>query len=52
MILHTWDQRLRPHFHVHALLPGGALADQGQRWNPTKSKLGPTTQAISFPSKP
>jgi predicted Zn-ribbon and HTH transcriptional regulator len=52
MILHTWDQRLQPHVHVHALVPGGALADQGQTWNATKAKLGPTTQAISFPSKP
>jgi hypothetical protein len=30
MILHTWDQLLKPHFHVHALVPGGALANQGQ----------------------
>jgi predicted Zn-ribbon and HTH transcriptional regulator len=37
MILHTWDQRLKPHFHVHALVPGGALGNQGQTWNPTKA---------------
>jgi len=37
MILHTWDQLLKPHFHVHALVPGGALADQGQTWNATKA---------------
>lgn len=35
MLLHTWDQRLQPHFHVHALVPGGALADQGQTWKAT-----------------
>jgi predicted RNA-binding Zn-ribbon protein involved in translation (DUF1610 family) len=35
MILHTWDQLLKPHFHVHALVPGGALADQGQTWKAT-----------------
>ena len=23
MILHTWNQRLEPHWHVHALVPGG-----------------------------
>ena len=47
MILHTWDQRLHPHFHVHALVPGGALADQGQRWNPTKSTYLFPVKALS-----
>jgi hypothetical protein len=32
LVLHTWDQQLRPHFHVHALLASGALADDGTRW--------------------
>ena len=32
MVLHTWDQQLRPHFHLHALIASGALADGGQRW--------------------
>jgi hypothetical protein len=35
MILHSWDQLLKPHFHLHALVPGGALADQGQTWKAT-----------------
>lgn len=32
LVLHTWDQQLRPHFHIHALLASGALADDGTRW--------------------
>ncbi len=32
MILHTWDQMLRPHFHLHVLIPAGALAADGSRW--------------------
>ena len=24
-VLHTWDQRLKPHFHLHVLIPAGAL---------------------------
>jgi predicted Zn-ribbon and HTH transcriptional regulator len=32
LVLHTWDQQLRPHFHIHALLASGALADDGARW--------------------
>lgn len=29
LVLHTWDQQLRPHFHVHALIAGGALSNNG-----------------------
>ena len=47
MILHTWDQRLQPHFHVHALVPGGALANQGQTWNPTKATYLFPVKALS-----
>lgn len=35
MVLHTWDQRLQAHFPLHALVPGGALAEDGTRWVPT-----------------
>jgi len=31
MVLHTWDQRLGHHPHVHAIVPGGALSSDG-RW--------------------
>ncbi len=47
MVLHTWDQLLKPHFHVHALVPGGALADEGQRWNPTQAKFLFPVKALS-----
>jgi len=32
LVLHTWDQQLRPHFHLHALIASGALAPDGARW--------------------
>jgi hypothetical protein len=32
MVLHTWDQQLRAHFHVHCLIAAGALASDGSRW--------------------
>ena len=47
MILHTWDQLLKPHVHVHALVPGGALADQGQTWNATKATYLFPVKALS-----
>jgi hypothetical protein len=47
MVLHTWDQLLKPHFHVHTLVPGGALADQGQTWNPTAATFLFPIRAVS-----
>lgn len=31
-VLHTWDQRLNRHLHLHCLVPGGMLALDGSRW--------------------
>lgn len=31
-VLHTWDQLLRSHFHLHCLVPGGALDVDPDRW--------------------
>jgi hypothetical protein len=47
MLLHTWDQRLNPHFHLHALVPGGALGDEGQHWHPTHPKFLFPVKALS-----
>ena len=32
LLLHTWDQQLRAHFHLHCLIASGALAHDGSRW--------------------
>jgi hypothetical protein len=32
LVLHTWDQQLRTHLHVHCLMASGALASDGSRW--------------------
>jgi Putative transposase/Transposase zinc-binding domain len=31
-VLHTWDQTLKDHFHLHCLLPAGALSFDHRRW--------------------
>jgi putative transposase/transposase-like zinc-binding protein len=31
-VLHTWDQTLKDHFHLHCLVPAGALAFDHSRW--------------------
>lgn len=32
LVLHTWDQQLRPHCHLHGLIAAGALSSDGSRW--------------------
>ena len=31
-LLHTWDQILKDHFHLHCLVPAGALSVDHSRW--------------------
>src|SRR5215831_10359590 len=31
-VLHTWDQNLQHHPHVHCIVPGGGLSPDGERW--------------------
>jgi predicted Zn-ribbon and HTH transcriptional regulator len=31
-VLHTWDQTLKNHFHLHCLVPAGALSFDHSRW--------------------
>lgn len=35
VVLHTWSQSLGPHFHVHAIVTGGGLREDGT-WSGTK----------------
>jgi hypothetical protein len=35
-VLHTWDQELRHHIHLHCLIPAGVLAPDGSRWIPAR----------------
>jgi hypothetical protein len=38
-VLHTWGQNLLDHPHLHCIVPGGGLSDDGKRWlYPKKSK--------------
>jgi predicted Zn-ribbon and HTH transcriptional regulator len=43
-VLHTWDQTLKDHFHLHCLVPAGALSFDHGRWISTrKNFLFPVT---------
>jgi hypothetical protein len=35
-VLHTWSQTLIDHFHLHCLIPAGALSFTKDRWIPAK----------------
>jgi hypothetical protein len=47
MVLHTWDQQLRPHFHLHAVIPGGALSFDGTKWLPAHPRFLFPIRALS-----
>ncbi len=47
-VLHTWDQLLNTHFHLHCLVPGGAVTDDWQNWHPCKNKYLFNIEALSF----
>jgi hypothetical protein len=35
-VLHTWDQKLLYHVHLHCVIAGGALAFDGRQWRPAR----------------
>ena len=46
--LHSWDQRLRAHFHLHFLVAGGAVSKDGSSWRPLKGNYLFNQQALSL----
>ena len=38
-ILHTWNQVLMDHFHLHCVIPAGALSFDKSRWIPAKKNF-------------
>lgn len=47
-VLHTWDQRLRDHFHLHCLIPGGALSFDGTQWIAARRNFLFSVKALSL----
>ena len=46
-VLHTWDQKLNRHVHLHCVVTGGALATDGSRWIPANPKFLFPVRALS-----
>ena len=47
-VLHTWDQQLKAHFHLHCLVPGGALCAKNSSWIPCKDSYLFNQEALSL----
>jgi hypothetical protein len=46
-VLHTWDQTLKDHFHLHCLVPAGALALDQNRWVAARKNFLFAVKALS-----
>jgi predicted Zn-ribbon and HTH transcriptional regulator len=48
LVLHTWDQQLKSHFHLHCLFPRGALSFNQSRWIPARENFLFHVKALSI----
>jgi Putative transposase/Transposase zinc-binding domain len=48
LILHTWDQRLLEHIHLHCVIPGGVLSLDKTRWIPSAENYLFNVKALSM----
>jgi hypothetical protein len=46
-VLHTWDQRIKAHFHLHCLVAGGAVSKNKNRWLSVKNDYLFNEEALS-----
>jgi predicted Zn-ribbon and HTH transcriptional regulator len=46
-VLHTWDQTLLDHFHLHCLVPAGALSHDQMRWSSARKNFLFPVKALS-----
>ena len=47
VILHTWDQRLLSHVHLHCVIPAGVLSFDGKRWISSRKNFLFPVKALS-----
>jgi len=46
-VLHTWDQKLNAHFHLHCLVAGGVMSKDKKQWLPVKNDYLFNEEALS-----
>jgi hypothetical protein len=47
-VLHSWDQKLYAHFHLHCLIAGGVVSKNGKQWIPCKKNYLFNQEALSL----
>ena len=47
MVLHTWTGQLQTHPHVHLLVTGGGVSDDGQSWREPRDRFLVPVKALS-----
>ncbi len=47
-VLHTWGRTLEYHPHVHYVVPGGCLSDDGTAWLPSRADFFLPVRALSI----
>ena len=47
-VLHTWGRTLEYHPHVHYVVPGGGIAEDGDRWLPSRTDFLVPVKALSI----
>jgi hypothetical protein len=46
-VLHTWGRSLEYHPHIHYIVPGGGLSDDGQFWLPSRADFYVPVKGLS-----
>lgn len=47
-VLHTWGRTLEYHPHVHYVVPGGAVSEDGSQWLPSRANFLVPVKALSI----
>ena len=47
-ILHTWDQKLNAHFHLHCIIAGGVVSEDDKKWIEVKNDYLFNQDALSL----
>jgi DNA-directed RNA polymerase subunit RPC12/RpoP len=47
-VLHTWGRTLEYHPHVHYVVPGGGVSEDGSRWLPSRADFFVPAKALSI----
>lgn len=46
-VLHTWGRTLEYHPHIHYVVPGGGVSDDGSKWLPSRADFFVPVRALS-----